>query len=202
MKKATINYLIILTAGILVNLFGCNKNSHYFNPKYLPESPVQINFAASDIFPKGLAYDPGNLRFFVSFASIGDIGIVTPDGLYKTFIKDKNLTATNGLKVDKDRQCLWVCNRDNGIGAYNLNSGKRISFTDLSLLLPGVPVFINDVVIDPQGNAYVTTTVSPVIYKVTTDGKASVFSKMMLLLQAQMTLGLTGSSITEKAFCW
>jgi sugar lactone lactonase YvrE len=200
MKQVIINKQLILFAGIIVILSGCYKYAPDFDLKHLPATPVQINFTQPDIFPEGIAYDPGNYRFFVSSASMGDIGTVTPDGVYKTFIKDKNLTATNGLKVDKDRQRLWVCNRDNGIGAYNLNTGAPIFFTDLSLLLPGVPVFLNDVVIDPAGNAYVTNTVSPVIYKVTADGKASVFFNNNAFATGPNDFGFNGIEFDKKGF--
>lgn len=200
MKQVIINKQLILFAGIIVILSGCYKYSSDFDPKHLPATPLQINFTQQDIFPEGIAYDPGHYRFFVSSGSIGDIGTVTPDGVYKTFIKDKNLTGTNGLKVDKDRQRLWVCNRDNGIGAFNLNSGAPIFFTDLSLLLPGVPVFINDLVIDPAGNAYVTNTVSPVIYKVTADGKASVFFNNSAFATGPNDFGFNGIVLDKKGF--
>ena len=195
MKQVLIHNRFIFLAAIII-LSGCYKYS--VDP--LPSTPLQINFTQPDIFPEGIAYDPGHYRFFVSSGSVGDIGIVTPDGLYKTFIKDKNLTGTNGLKVDKDRQRLWVCNRDNGIGAYNLNGGARIFFTDLSLLLPGVPVFINDVVIDPQGNAYVTNTVAPVIYKITPTGKASVFFNNDAFATGPDDFGFNGIEYNKKGF--
>lgn len=192
-------YIVFFTTVIII-FCGCYKDLQNFNPKHLPSKPAQINFTAPNIFPEGIAYDPGHYRFFVSSASMGDIGIVTPDGLYKTFIRDNNLTGTNGLKVDKDRQRLWVCNRDNGIGAYNLTNGERIFFTDFSLLLPDVPIFINDVVIDPRGNAYVTNTVSPVIYKVTPGGNASVFFNNDHFATGPNDFGFNGIQYDKKGF--
>ena len=41
--------------------------------------------------------------------------------------------------------------------------------------LLGSAVFINDIALDPQGNAYVTNSLSPFIHKITPDGEASVF---------------------------
>jgi hypothetical protein len=72
-----------------------------------------------------------------------------------------------------------VCNGPfdgpNGIGAYNLNTTVRIFYTDLTALLPSKPIFVNDVALDPPGNAHVTNSFSPVIYKLDRDGKASIF---------------------------
>jgi sugar lactone lactonase YvrE len=42
-------------------------------------------------------------------------------------------------------------------------------------LLPGTPVFINDVALDNEGNAYATNSAAPVIYKITAKGEASIF---------------------------
>jgi sugar lactone lactonase YvrE len=64
---------------------------------------------------------------------------------------------------------------DGSVGIYDINSGQRVAFVDLKPLLPGAPVFINDIALDPQGNAYVTNSRTPVIYKISTDGTASIF---------------------------
>jgi len=47
---------------------------------------------------------------------------------------------------------------------------------DLSQLVAGKH-FVNDLFIDPQGNIYPTDSFAHAIYKITADGKASVFSK-------------------------
>jgi len=82
-------------------------------------APVQINFTEHNLFPEGVAYDPFHNWFYVSSAAHGTVGIVTFDGTYKPFITDETLTGTTGLKVDKARKRLWVCNVENGIGAYS-----------------------------------------------------------------------------------
>lgn len=139
------------------------------------DETTTINFTQTNLFPEGLAYDPFNNRFYVSSTTRGDIGIVTMDGTYTPFITDETLTSTTGLELDEARKRLLVSNAPNGIGAYDSNTGERIFYTNLAALLPGAPIFINDITIDPQGNAYVTNSLSPVIYKVDPYGNASIF---------------------------
>lgn len=141
----------------------------------IQEEPVTIHFSEPDLFPEGIAYDPFRHWFYVSSVTRGDIGIVTMDGTYNPFITDPTLTGTAGLELDKARKRLLVSNAEGGIGAYDLATGTRIFYTDLSAVLPGADIFINDIVVDPQGNAYVTNSFSPVIYKVDPYGNATIF---------------------------
>ena len=138
--------------------------------------PAQdINFAQTNLFPEGVVYDKFNDRFYVSSTTRGDIGIVSSDGNYTAFITDPALTGTTGLEIDESRKLLFVSNSAGSVGIYNINTGQRVNFIDLRPLLPGAPVFINDIALDPQGNAYVTNSRSPVIYKISSGGVASIF---------------------------
>ncbi len=192
--------ILLFFPALALLLAGCSKDLPIDLDPKKPRTPVQINFTEPNLFPEGLAFDPLHNWFFVSSAAHGDIGIVTFDGTYKPFITDETLTGTTGLKVDKARKRLWVCNVENGIGAYSLNTGTRLFFTDLAALLPGEPVFINDVALDPEGNAYVTNSFSPVIYKVTREGKASVFFQNAALALAPGEFGFNGIQYDERGF--
>lgn len=192
--------MLLFFPAFALLLAGCTKDFPIdFNPKH-PKAPVQINFTEHNLFPEGLAYDGLHNRFYVSSASRGPVGIVTFDGTYKPFITDDALTQTNGLRVEKTRQRLWVCNAPDGVGAYDLNTGARIFFTDLTQLLPGVTVFTNDVVLDPEGNAYVTNSFSPVIYKVDRYGKASVFFQKAAFATGPGDFGFNGIQYDERGF--
>ena len=137
---------------------------------------TDINFTVQNLFPEGVVYDKYNNRFYVSSTSNGDIGIVTKDGNYTPFITDPALISTTGLEIDEARKLLYVSNSSDGsVGIYNINTGQRVAFIDLKPLLPSAPVFINDIALDPQGNAYVTNSRTPVIYKIAPDGTASIF---------------------------
>ena len=142
--------------------------------KALPAA--DINFTEENLFPEGVVYDKFNDRFYVSSTTRGDIGIVNSDGVYTPFITDPALVGTTGLEIDESSKWLYVSNSTDGsVGIYNINTGQRIHFIDLKLMLPGAPVFINDIALDNQGNAYVTNSRTPVIYKISNDGTASIF---------------------------
>lgn len=135
-----------------------------------------IVFTQPDLFPEGVVYDKFNDRFYVSSTTRGDIGIVDRFGTYTPFITDPALVGTTGLEIDEARKRLYVSNSTDGsVGIYDINTGQRIAFIDLKALLPGAPVFTNDIALDPQGNAYVTNSRTPVIYKISRDGVASIF---------------------------
>jgi DNA-binding beta-propeller fold protein YncE len=190
----------LFAAVVSLLLAGCKKDLVTDSNPEEPKAPVQINFTEHNLFPEGLTYDPLHNRFYVSSASRGTVGIVSFDGTYKPFISNEALTQTNGLRVDVARQRLWVCNAPNGVGAYDLNTGAQLFFTDLTVLLPGEPIFINDVTLDPQGNAYVTNSFSPVIYKIDRYGKASIFFHNTAFATAPGDFGFNGIQYDERGF--
>ncbi len=194
-------YRLAYIAVIFSLLSACNKSVPAGQDPNTPSFPAQINFTSPGVFPEGIAYDADHYRFFVSSATTGVVGTVTADGTYKAFITDSLLASgSSGIKVDKARQRVWVCNTTNGVRVYDLSSGKRIFFTDVTSLLPGQPVFLNDELLDADGNAYVTNSFSPVIYKITKDGKASVFFNNDVFAVPPGGFGLNGIQISPKGY--
>lgn len=191
---------MFLLLALLVSFAGCSKDYFGDNPTKNPKSPARINFSAPNLFPEGLTFDPLHNVFLVSSAAFGTVGVVDFSGAYKELTTDANLTGTTGLKVDKSRKRLWVCNIENGVGVYDLNSGHKIFFTDVSALLPGKPVFMNDVAIAPDGNAYVTNSSTPVIYKIDQNGKASVFFQKAAFATGPDEFGFNGIQYDSHGF--
>jgi sugar lactone lactonase YvrE len=160
----------------------------------------RIDFTSTNLFPEGVVYDPFNERFYVSSVTNGDIGIVTASGSYTPFITDPSLTATTGLEIDKVRKRLLVSNSPGSVGVYNIHSGERIHFINLAAIVPGAPIFINDIALDQQGNAYVTNSLSPIIYKITPDGIATVFLQEPRLALAAGQFGFNGIEYGNSGF--
>ncbi|MBD0349612.1 MAG: hypothetical protein ICV65_00510 [Flavisolibacter sp.] len=193
-----LNYLLL--AAFLLPLAGCWKDLPFpLDPKE-PKAPSQINFTEPNLFPEGVVYDPFNKRFYVSSTTRGDIGIVTGQGTYTPFITDEALTSTTGLEVDKARKRLLVCNSPGQLGAYDINTGTRIFFANLAALLPGAPIFVNDAALDNEGNAYVTNSLSPVIYKVDRNGNASVFFQNAAFALPPGSFGFNGIEYDNRGF--
>ena len=176
MKKFSIYSLTLLLLAI-----GC-----------VPIKPTQrINFTAPDSYPEGVAYDPASDVFYVSSQRDATIGKVTRSGVYSKFFADSTLKSSYGMKVHPDGKRLFVCTGDANYSRYtapdtrkkmarlislDLATGKKLSDIDLSQLLPGKH-FANDLTFDDKGNIYITDSYAHAIYKVTADGKASVFAK-------------------------
>lgn len=150
-----------------------------------------IAFNASELYPEGIAYSKKQDVFFVSSLHYGKIGKVTRKGVYTEFITDTDLVSTIGIHTNERANLLYVCVSDPGVSvktdaktqmklakliAYDLTTGKRKFAADLGALNTSGGNFANDVDFDTQGNCYVTNSASPIIYKITKAGKASIFA--------------------------
>jgi sugar lactone lactonase YvrE len=150
-----------------------------------------IEFKETELYPEGTAYSKKQNTFFVSSLHYGKIGKVDTKGNYTAFINDDELISTIGILADEKRNSLYVCVSDPGvsvktnaatqnklakIAAYDLTTGKRKFIADLGALNKDGGNFANDVTADDAGNLYVTNSFSPIIYKVTQTGVASIFA--------------------------
>ena len=144
--------------------------------------PEEIVITEAALFPEGVEYDAQGHRFLVSSLTRGTIGAVDDHGNYEAFIEDDDFGATIGIEVDEARHRLLVCVSDPStagvaaLGSYDLTTGERQFFTDLIAVADDeAPHFANDVAVDRHGNAYVTDSFSPIVYKVDPQGEATVF---------------------------
>jgi hypothetical protein len=155
---------------------------------------TQIAFTADKNYSESTSYSAKQNRFFVGSVTHGTVGAVSPDGQYKPFIDDDKLVSTVGVLVDDSRNTLWVANADPGVGVrtavatqgklagigkYDATTGKRLAYYDLGSLSEGSH-FANDLALDEAGNAYVTDSFAPIIYKIDTSGKTSIFAQSPL----------------------
>jgi sugar lactone lactonase YvrE len=176
---------ILPIAALLLSIASCSKNENLTSILPADENvqalktagnlPSAINFTQQNLFPEGVVYDKFSNRFYVSSVTRGDIGIVHPGGMYEVFIEDPALTATTGLEINAAKKLLYVSNSPGSVGIYDLRTGERVMLVDLASLTPGSPVFINDIALDAQGNAYVTNSFGSIVYRISTVGTASIF---------------------------
>ena len=187
-------YKSIAIAALVVTAIAATK----------PEPSPRIEFDAPESYPEGIAYDKAAGQYYVSSARLGQIGKVSPQGAYSILHADSTLKSTYGLKIHPDGKRLFACVSDANYSKYtnpatrmkmarlisiDLKTGKRLSDTDLALLIPGKH-FANDLSFDPQGNAYITDSFAGAVYKVDASGKATVFAKNELFKTAGV--GLNG----------
>ncbi|UOQ74015.1 hypothetical protein [Hymenobacter cellulosilyticus] len=160
-------------------------------PDTIPANPAKITVPQAALHPEGIQYDETSKRFLVSSRTKGQIGAVKDDSTYAVFADEPRLISTIGLNLDAGRQRLLVAISDNGantarstpatlrqlaaLAIFNTTSGALSSYINLGTLRPGMPHFANDIAVDAQGNAYITDSLSPIIYKVDAQGVASVF---------------------------
>ena len=152
------------------------------------ETPDTVTFKSSTLYPEGVEWDAANKRFLVTSIRKGEIGSVKDDGTYWVFASDPRMVSSVGIELDPERDRMLVCNADAGAGeksskattgklaalaVFRLSTGKLIEYVDLARDLDGAH-FCNDIAIASNGDAYITDSFSPIIYKVDTSYKATV----------------------------
>lgn len=175
-----------------------------------PFTPAKITVAQPRLHPEGVQYDELNQRYLVSSRTQGRLGTVKDDGSYQLFADDPRLISTIGLNLDVPRQRVLAAVSDAGVNTsrstpatlrqlaglaiFNSKNGNLERYVNLGALRPGQQHFANDIAVDLQGNAYVTDSFSPIIYKVDPQGNASVF------LENQQLSGGTGFGLNGIVF--
>jgi len=143
------------------------------------------------LYPETIQYSEQNDKFLLSSFREGAIFEVDQAGKASLLVDDPRLCSVLGIAVDASRQQLWAVTADlgasvkpstagpkklAGVGVYDLNTGKPIRYVDLAPLAEG-PHLLNGIALDAHGNAFITDSFAPVIYKVTPGGQTSIFLK-------------------------
>lgn len=141
------------------------------------------------LYPETIEYDRRRDRFLLSSLREGAVYELDRNGRVSPVVDDPELCSVLGIALDELRDRLWVVNSDLGaslkpsaagpkqlalVEVFRLSTGKRIRAIDLAPLSAGRHL-LNGIALDGAGNAYVTDSFSPVIYKVEAEAGASVF---------------------------
>jgi len=148
--------------------------------------PDTVRIQETGLHPEGVEWDAERNRFLVSSVTRGTVTAVRDDGTHTTLVEDPDVKAAIGVHIDAGRGRVLVASshleatRGEGpgyarLGVYDLESGERIHMVELGALHPEGRHFANDMTVGPDGTVYVTDSFSPVIYRVTADGEASIF---------------------------
>ncbi len=153
--------------------------------------PTLESIHTGALYPEGIEYNPKTGKFLLCSFREGVVYEVSSDGTYRRLIEDERLITGMGIRVDVARNRLLVVTADVDIsvrrsakgpntfaalGIYDLSTGKPTHFINLGSLRPeGEKHIGNDLAVDRDGNAYITDSLAPVIYKVDIRGNASVF---------------------------
>ncbi|WP_298897189.1 SMP-30/gluconolactonase/LRE family protein [uncultured Psychroserpens sp.] len=136
-------------------------------------SEIAFNLEEKDLLPENIAYDPKTETYYVGSTRKGKVVKIDKNGNETEFISPKQggLWMVIGMKIDTNNRWLWVCSsggdnlvgynlkddldgRPAGVFKFNLDTGKLIKRYVLDKR--GEVHFFNDLVIDSEGNVYVT----------------------------------------------
>ncbi|MFD8782194.1 hypothetical protein [Kitasatospora sp. NPDC059599] len=176
-------------------------------------APAVITGHAPTLVPESGVWDASHHRFLLGSLRHGTVSAVGTDGSVRTLVQDPALTEIAGLRIDPVHHRVLVTDLDNGvgerssaatfgkiagIGAYDLDTGRRIFHTDLAAVAAdGGNHLANDIAVGPDGTAYVTDSFAPVVYRVAPDGTASVLLRDPRLAPAPGSYGLNGIVLRE-----
>jgi sugar lactone lactonase YvrE len=181
MKRTLLSCSLLLTG--MIGLTSCEDHRNSPNAPF----PERINFVASRQYPEGITYSAQLGKFLVSSLTQGKVGTVDTDGRYADLLSSPEMISSFGMRVAGDR--LFVCVGDRNISSkssaatafttaelhvYNLTSRQLERRTVLGTLLPGARHLANDLALTPDGTVYVTDSFSPVIYRITPAGQATI----------------------------
>lgn len=157
----------------------------------IPVPTKQKEFKTIDQHTSGLVYDAVDHIYYVASARTGAIGKYTADGKYEMLYSNDDLKMSSALKITPDGKTLYFCvgekNSDANTSSESVSqtlrligidakSGKKLSETELSRLSSGNH-FASDLTFDGNGNIYIADHASNAVYKVSPNGKASLFAK-------------------------
>ena len=167
-------------------------------------NPNKVTVSGANLYPENLQYDPAGQRFLIGSATVGDIGQVTDNGTYSVFASATNaagtryIASTTGVYLDaaRNRVLATAANlRAGGVArllTFNRDNGQLLSDVDLVPARPAGNHFASDVALDAQGNAYVTDSYAPVLFKVTPQGAVSVLLDDPAFAAPAGSFGLNG----------
>lgn len=147
----------------------------------------------SDFIPEGIAWDPHSRTFLVGSLHRGSVRRVAPDGTERPFLASAHESRAwvLGMKVDSVRRVLWLASlvsdasaprHANGGGGYAFLSGYSLPegrlLTRVAAPDSARAHLLNDLVITPAGEVYVTDTEAHALYRLPLGGNAlqSVFA--------------------------
>ncbi|MFJ3216202.1 hypothetical protein ACIPLC_09805 [Kitasatospora sp. NPDC086801] len=177
-------------------------------------APAVIAGHAPGLVPESAVWDQSHHRFLVGSLGHGTVSAVGTDGSVRTLVDDPGtLIEIAGLRIDPVHRRILVTNLDNGLGdrtgsatygrtaglgAYDLDTGRRLFYVDLAAVAAdGGSHLANDIAVGPDGTAYVTDSFAPIVYRVHPDGTAAVLLRDQRLAAPTGSYGLNGIAYRE-----
>lgn len=124
------------------------------------------------VYPEGIAYRAETNTFYVGSTTSGAIfqGDLQ-SGTVDTLVPGNPPPMATGMKVTPDGQLIVAGGASGGVFVVDLASGQVVR--ELTNGLSSDQTFLNDIAIVPGGDAYVTDSVTPILYRVPLSASAS-----------------------------
>lgn len=190
---------------LCLGLSACSNTSSVSSANIVPDYPDIITVERGGFTPEGIEYDHFNQRFLLGSFIEGKVFALAANGELTTVVDDPDVDAIIGIEVEEDRQRILAAIADPGVfagqtngfalvGVFDLNSGARLDLISLDDVYIDAPAetrfFPNDLVADSTGNIYVTDSFAVVVYKIDTQGAASVFVRRNQFPETQSINGI------------
>ncbi|GAB4584220.1 SMP-30/gluconolactonase/LRE family protein [Nocardia sp. IFM 10818] len=157
-----------LPAALMLTLAACSTGAEPAAPSDpAPAARIGTAFELPEerAYPEGIAVDSRTGDVYVGSWTTGAIYRATAGGsraeIFLPSGTDGRMTA-NGLRVDSAGR-LWVTDHTAGVAVYDTGTRNLVARFDAP---QADKPFINDLAITPDGSAYLTDSVRPVIYRV------------------------------------
>jgi len=186
-------------------LGACTSTSQVRSANMPPDYPDIITVERGGFTPEGIEYDHLNQRFLLGSFIEGKVFALAANGELTTVVDDPAVNAIIGIEVEEDRQRILAAIADPGVfagqtngfaqaGIFDLTTGARLALVSLDEAYLDAPqdtrFFPNDLVADITGNIYVTDSFAVVVYKIDTQGNASIFVRRDQFPESQSINGI------------
>ncbi len=184
-----IKLITLFLIGIISLNSSAQNKKNYFSSNGSSIEKIIINKEA--LYPETLIYNKKTDKFIVGSFRDGKIYEIDAKGNTKVLLADKRLNSVLGIQIDYKHNRLLVVSSDVGasinsyakgakkeasLAIFDLATKKIIHFVNLNKLSPETENHLaNGLTIDTEGNAYITDSFSPIIYKVDMNGNATIF---------------------------
>lgn len=119
-----------------------------------------------EVYPEGIAYDPGSGQFFVGSTTNGTLyqGDLERGAVTILSENDPERTTAIGLKVDDAGHLIVAGGQTGGVFVVDTATGSTIAA--FSNGLGPDATFVNDVAIAPNGDVFATDSLNPALYRI------------------------------------
>lgn len=167
--------------GQLSNLFSMTPMPQLpFSAVSIPLAPggsvaaTEIELDGNDFYPEGIAAAEDGTLYIGSIGQSTIVRVPQNSTEAEEFLADEDIVQTGviGLKVDDDRDILWFCDsnptdmpRTGAVVGVDVESGEEL--VRHALAADGqASLFCNDLIVDPDGNLWITESIAGLIYRI------------------------------------